>query len=98
MHTEIVLSPDELPRKWYNIIPDLPEPLPPPKNPEEGESRLDFLQKVLIGECLKQEMSQERWVDIPEGVLQLYEQAGRPRQLFRARRLEEYLKTPARMY
>lgn len=98
MHTEIVLSPDELPTKWYNIVPDLPSPLPPPKNPEEGESRLDFLQKVLIGECLKQEMSQERWVDIPEGVLNLYEQAGRPRQLFRARRLEEYLKTPARMY
>jgi tryptophan synthase beta chain len=98
MHTEIVLPPEEMPRKWYNIIPDLPEPLPPPKEPAEGESRMDFLKRVLVGECLKQEMSQERWVDIPEGVLQLYEQAGRPRQLFRARRLEEYLKTPARLY
>ena len=98
MHTEIVLPPEDMPKKWYNIIPDLPEPLPPPKDPEEGESRLEYLKKVLIGECLKQEMSQERWVDIPEGVLQLYEQAGRPRQMFRARRLEEYLKTPARMY
>jgi tryptophan synthase beta chain len=98
MHTEIVLPPEDMPKKWYNIIPDLPEPLPPPKDPGEGESRLEYLKKVLIGECLKQEMSQERWVDIPEGVLQLYEQAGRPRQMFRARRLEEYLKTPARMY
>ena len=98
MHTEIVLPPEEIPRKWYNIIPDLPEPLPPPKDPEEGESRVDFLPKVLIGECLRQEMSKERWMDIPEGVLELYEQAGRPRQLFRAKRLEEYLKTPARLY
>ncbi|KYK33892.1 MAG: TrpB-like pyridoxal phosphate-dependent enzyme [Theionarchaea archaeon] len=98
MHTEITLSPEEMPKKWYNIIPDLPEPLPPPKDPEEGESRVDFLPKVLVGECLKQEMSTQKWVDIPEGVQQLYEQAGRPRQLFRARRLEEYLKTPARMY
>ena len=98
MHTEIVLPPDEMPSKWYNIIPDLPEPLPPPTDPEEGESRVDFLPQVLIHECLNQEMSQERWIDIPEGVKQLYEQAGRPRQLFRAKRLEEYLKTPARLY
>jgi tryptophan synthase beta chain len=98
MRTEIILPPEEMPRKWYNIVPDLPEPLPPPKDPEEGESRLDFLSKVLIGECLKQEMSQKRWVDIPEGIMELYEQAGRPRQLFRARRLEKYLNTPARMY
>ncbi|MBU7018218.1 MAG: TrpB-like pyridoxal phosphate-dependent enzyme, partial [Theionarchaea archaeon] len=98
MHTEIVLPPDEMPSRWYNIIPDLPEPLPPPTDPEEGESRVDFLPQVLIHECLNQEMSQERWIDIPEGVRQLYEQAGRPRQLFRAKRLEEYLKTPARLY
>jgi tryptophan synthase beta chain len=98
MHTEIILSPEEIPRKWYNIIPDLPEKLPPPKDPEEGESRVDFLPKVLIGECLRQEMSSERWVTIPDGILELYEQAGRPRQLFRAKRLEEYLKTPARLY
>lgn len=98
MYTEIVLSPEEMPTKWYNIIPDLPKQLPPPKEPEEGPSRMEFLSKVLVKECLKQEMSDKRWVDIPEGVLQLYEQAGRPRQLFRARKLEKYLDTPARMY
>jgi tryptophan synthase beta chain len=98
MYTEIVLSPEEMPTKWYNIIPDLPKQLPPPKEPEEGESRMEFLSRVLVKECLKQEMSDKRWVDIPEGVLHLYEQAGRPRQLFRARKLEKYLNTPARMY
>ncbi|MGD2250306.1 MAG: TrpB-like pyridoxal phosphate-dependent enzyme [Candidatus Methanofastidiosia archaeon] len=98
MYTEIVLSPEEMPTKWYNIIPDLPKQLPPPKEPEEGESRLEFLSRVLVKECLKQEMSDKRWVDIPKGVLHLYEQAGRPRQLFRARKLEKYLGTPARMY
>ncbi len=96
--TEIVLSVEEMPKQWYNILPDLPEPLPPPKDPEEGESRIEMLPKLLIGECLKQEFSEDRWIDIPEEVWELYAQAGRPRQLFRAKRLEERLGTPARLY
>ncbi|RKX69570.1 TrpB-like pyridoxal phosphate-dependent enzyme [candidate division WOR-3 bacterium] len=92
------LTPDELPERWYNILPDLPEPLPPPRDPEEGESRVAKLNKFLIGECLKQEMSQERWIEIPEELRDIYILAGRPRPLFRARNLEKALDTPAHLY
>jgi tryptophan synthase beta chain len=88
---QILLPVDELPTKWYNIIPDLPKPLPPPKEPEEGPSRLEFLSRTMIRECLKQEASDQRWVPIPEEVRDLYIQAGRPRALYRARRLEKHL-------
>lgn len=92
------LKVEDIPRQWYNILPDLPEPLPPPKDPEQGESRLANLPKVLVGECLKQEMSQERFIDIPDEVILSYQQAGRPRPLFRAHNLEKALDTPARLY
>lgn len=95
---EIILKADELPDKWYNIIPDLPEPLPPPKDPPEGYSRVNDLPNLLIGECLKQEMSNQRWIPIPEGIRELYLSAGRPRPLFRAKKLEEKLGTPAKLY
>ena len=88
---QIVLTPEELPSKWYNIVPDIPGGLPPPKEPGDGESRMQALQKRLVGECLRQEMSTSRWIDIPEKVRELYVHAGRPRPLCRARRLEERL-------
>jgi tryptophan synthase beta chain len=96
--TGYILLENELPKRWYNIQPDLPEPLPPPKDPEYGESRLKALPEMMIGECLKQEFSEDRWVDIPAPVRDLYLQAGRPRPLYRAKRLEEALNTPARLY
>jgi len=95
---EIILKADELPDKWYNIVPDLPEPLPPPKDPPEGYSRVNDLPNLLVGECLKQEMSNQRWIPIPEGIRELYLSAGRPRPLFRAKKLEEKLGTPAKLY
>ena len=88
---QITLPVEELPTKWYNIVPDLLEPLPPPKEPETGPSRLEFLGKTMVHECLRQEMTNERWVPIPEEIRELYIQAGRPRPLYRARRLEKYL-------
>jgi tryptophan synthase beta chain len=88
---QIALPVDELPTKWYNIAPDLLEPLPPPKEPETGPSRLEFLGKTMVHECLRQEMATERWIPIPEEIRELYIQAGRPRPLYRARRLENYL-------
>jgi len=91
---QISLSTEELPRKWYNIIPDLPEPLPPPQEPNDGVSRLDLLKRIMVGTCLGQEFSTERWIDIPDEIVELYLQAGRPRPLHRARRLECYLKLP----
>ncbi|UCH31476.1 MAG: TrpB-like pyridoxal phosphate-dependent enzyme [Candidatus Bathyarchaeota archaeon] len=88
---QIPLPINKLPKKWYNIAPDLPDPLPPPKEPESGPSRAMFLKKTMINECLKQESSKDRWIDIPEEIRELYIQAGRPRPLYRARRLEKFL-------
>jgi tryptophan synthase beta chain len=88
---QIVLPIDEMPTKWYNIMPDLPEPLPPPKEPETGPSRIEFLGKTMTHECLNQEMTSDRWITIPEDIRSLYVQAGRPRPLYRARKLEEHL-------
>jgi tryptophan synthase beta chain len=88
---QIALRVEELPRKWYNIVPDLPAKLPPPKEPNVGESRLAALGRRMVGECLKLESSDSRWVDIPDGVQELYVQAGRPRPLYRAFRFEKKL-------
>jgi tryptophan synthase beta chain len=88
---QISLPVDHLPKKWYNIAPDLPEPLPPPKEPESGPSRMEFLGRTMIHECLGQEASSDRWIPIPEEIRELYIQAGRPRPLYRARRLESRL-------
>lgn len=94
----IRLPEDEWPTKWYNIQADLPEPLPQPKDPDSGPSRLKALPELLIGECLRQETSTQRWIDIPQEIQDLYTQAARPRPLFRARRLETRLDTPAHLY
>ena len=91
---QIRLTTDELPTRWYNIVPDLPEPLPPPI----GDEQLSQLPNLMIGPCLQQEMSQDSWIDIPAGIQELYLRAGRPRPLFRAHALEKALGTPARMY
>ncbi|MDZ7290700.1 MAG: TrpB-like pyridoxal phosphate-dependent enzyme [candidate division KSB1 bacterium] len=90
----IHLPVEELPQQWYNILPDLPEPLPAP----QGDEQLKSLPDLMIHECLQQEFSSERWIDIPPEVQQFYLQAGRPRPLFRALNLERALKTPARLY
>ncbi|MCX5801786.1 MAG: TrpB-like pyridoxal phosphate-dependent enzyme [Candidatus Eisenbacteria bacterium] len=95
---QYALPVEDMPTKWYNILADLPGDFPPPKDPESGESRLRALPEMLLAECLKQEMSTERWIDIPHELLSLYAQAGRPRQLFRALSLEKHLGTPARLY
>ena len=89
---QITLPVDELPKEWYNIQPDLPTPLPPPKEPETGPSRTAFLGKTMIHECLGQEGSTQRWIPIPDEVRELYIQVGRPRPLYRALKLEQHLK------
>src|SRR3989449_6213816 len=94
----VQLPEEERPTKWYNIQADLPEPLPPPRDPETGPSRIKALPELLLAECLRQETSTERWIEIPPEIQDLYRQAGRPRPLIRARRLGQRLGTPARLY
>jgi len=88
---QITLPIDDFPTKWYNIVPDLPEPLPPPQEPETGPSRMEYLSRTMIKECLRQEMSSDRWIPIPEEIRELYIHMGRPRPLYRARHLEKRL-------
>ena len=93
----IVLDPDEMPRKWYNIIPDLPDPLPLYKLVDGGK-QVRHLPSIFTDTSSKLEFSDQRWVDIPEEVYEAYIRSGRPMPLRRARRLEAFLKTPARIY
>ena len=86
--TAIQLTREEMPRVWYNILPDLPQKLPMPK----GDEAMAKLQTYGIKECLNQEFSTDRFIPIPEGIQDLYEQVGRPRVLVRAERLENSLK------
>ncbi len=95
---KIVLGEEDLPEKWYNILPDLPEPLPPPLNPATKEPlKPEDLEPIFAKELIKQEMSDERWIRIPEEVREVYS-LWRPTPLIRAVKLEEALKTPARIY
>ena len=91
-------SEDLLPREWYNILPDLPEPLPPPLKPDGTPVRPEDLEPIFPRALIEQEMARDRWIPIPEELRRIYLEVGRPTPLIRARRLEEALKTPARIY
>ncbi|MEM2879142.1 MAG: TrpB-like pyridoxal phosphate-dependent enzyme [Candidatus Bathyarchaeia archaeon] len=95
----IFLNPDEIPTAWYNIQADLPEPLPPPLDPTTLEP-IDpkLLERIFAKELIRQEVSTERFIKIPEEVLEAYLRLPRPTPLYRARRLEKFLKTPAKIY
>jgi len=94
-----ILDPDEMPTAWYNIQADLPEPLPPPLDPTTMEP-IDpkLLERIFAKELIRQEVSTERFIKIPEEVLDAYLRLPRPTPLYRARRLEKFLKTPAKIY
>ncbi|MQL55015.1 TrpB-like pyridoxal phosphate-dependent enzyme [Acidianus ambivalens] len=90
------LPQDKIPTTWYNILPDLPEPLPPPKD-ETGKA-FEVLKEVLPSKVLEMEFSQERYIKIPEEVLEKYLQIGRPTPIIRARKLEEYFGNVVKIY
>src|SRR5438874_1496158 len=93
-----VLQESELPQQWYNVIPDLPSPPPPPLHPGTREPvGPDDLAPLFPMALIAQEVSPERYIDIPEQVRDVY-RLWRPTPLFRARRLEKALGTPARIY
>ncbi len=95
---KLVLPEKEIPRQWYNVQADLPNPLPPPLNPATGQPITpDMLAPVFPMNLIEQEVSSERWIDIPEEVLEKY-LIWRPTPLHRAYALEKFLGTPARIY
>ena len=96
--TKILLNESEMPTHWYNIVPDLPSPPPPPLHPGTHEPiGPDDLAPLFPMELIMQEVSQDSYIEIPEEVRDIY-RTWRPSPLFRARRLEKALGTPARIY
>jgi tryptophan synthase beta chain len=94
----ILLSEKELPTAWYNLQADFPTPLPPPLHPGTKQPLSPSeLEPIFAKELIAQEISRERWIEIPEPVRDIYK-IWRPSPLVRATNLEKALKTPARIY
>ncbi|MCA1907988.1 MAG: TrpB-like pyridoxal phosphate-dependent enzyme [Magnetospirillum sp.] len=92
------LPEEKMPKAWYNLAADLPVPLPPPLHPGTGQPLgPDDLAPIFPQAVIAQEMTTERWVDIPEPVRDVY-RLWRPAPLIRARRLERALGTPAKIF
>lgn len=96
------MAQDDIPRHWHNLLPELPARLPDPK-PEVGEAPsrkrvMKMMEGVWAKEHIRQEYSDEARIKIPDEVVDYYLHIGRPTPLHRARRLEEYLKTSAKIY
>jgi len=95
---KILLTEDEMPRQWYNILADMPTPMQPPLHPGTGQPvGPDDLAPIFPMNLIEQEVSTERWIDIPEEVLEVL-RIWRPSPLVRAYALEKALDTPARIY
>jgi tryptophan synthase beta chain len=96
--TKILLDEEQLPTQWYNVVPDLPSPPPPPLHPGTLQPvGPDDLAPLFPMDLIAQEVTTDRYVDIPGEVLDVYT-LWRPSPLYRARRLEKALGTPARIY
>ncbi len=93
-----LLREKDIPRKWYNVVADLPFELPPPIHPGTKKPlQSKDLSAIFPDELIKQEMSTQKWIDIPDDVWNIY-QIWRPTPLRRAQRLEKILKTKCRIY
>jgi len=92
------LDEKDMPTAWYNVLADLPEPIPPYLHPATKKPLgPEDLAPLFPMELIKQEVSTERYIEIPEEVQDIYK-LWRPTHMFRARRLEKALDTPARIY
>src|SRR5215469_10177799 len=93
-----LLPESEMPRNWYNVVASLPSPPPPPLHPGTRQPvGPDDLAPLFPAALIAQEVTGEQFVPIPDDVLDVY-RLWRPTPLFRARRLERDLGTPARIY
>jgi len=96
--TKFILDESQIPSQWYNIVPDLPAPPPPPLHPGTHQPvGPDDLAPLFPMELIRQEATGENYVDIPGEVIDVYK-LWRPTPLLRAHRLEKLLNTPARIY
>lgn len=96
--TKFLLTEKEMPRDWYNIQADLPFELPPVLHPGRKDPvGPDDLAPLFPMDLILQEVSKERWIEIPDAVRDIY-RLWRPTPLYRAHRLEKALKTPAKIY
>jgi tryptophan synthase beta chain len=95
---KVMLDESEIPQRWYNILPDLPEPPAPYRHPGTLEllGPAD-LAPIFPQAIIAQEVSTERWIEIPDQVAEIY-RIWRPTPLYRADRLEKALDTPAHIY
>lgn len=94
---KILLNESDIPRQWYNLAADLPTPLLPPLGPDGNPVSPDMLAPVFPMNLIEQEVSAERWIDIPEEILDILYR-WRPSPLRRAVYLERYLGTPAKIF
>ncbi|HPN57468.1 MAG TPA: TrpB-like pyridoxal-phosphate dependent enzyme, partial [Candidatus Omnitrophota bacterium] len=94
---KITLKESEIPRQWYNLLADLKNPPLPPLGPDGSPISPDMLKAIFPMNLIEQEVSTQRWIDIPEEILEILYR-WRPTPLKRAIYLEKHLKTPARIY
>lgn len=98
MQKKITLTEDEIPESWYNIVADMPNKPRPPLHPGTHEPiGPEMLMPLFPMELIKQEVSTEKWVAIPDEVREIYK-IWRPTPMFRAYGLEKLLDTPAKIY
>ncbi len=98
MQTRFDLTQADIPKSWYNLLTDFPEPLPPPLHPGTKQPvPPEALEAIFPRNLIEQEVSPERWIEIPEPVRDIYA-LWRPTPLLRAVRFEQALKTPAHIY
>src|SRR5271157_2732240 len=96
--TKVVLADNEIPTQWYNILSDMPTPMSPPLHPGTGKPvGPDDLAPVFPMNLIEQEVATDRWIDIPEPVLEKY-LLWRPTPLCRARSFEKLLGAPVKIY
>ncbi len=98
MQTRFDLKQADIPASWYNLLADFPEPLPPPLHPGTKQPiGPEALEAILPRNLIEQEISSERWIEIPQAVRDIYA-LWRPTPLLRAVRFEQALQTPAHIY
>ena len=95
---KIILPEEKIPKYWYNVQADMPHPVAPGLHPRTKQPLTkEDLAPIFPLSLIEQEVSQERFIEIPRKVREMYRQ-WRPSPLFRAHRLEKALDTPCRIY